>query len=316
MDERTEREYDRLTVLVRDILYNILCNDEPFDEARLITQVMNENLYPGKDEDALKALVRAEIESWLVKCGNSDLAHTKLFGMTDPVHGGIQKRFFYKRLKNEQELYDDKEQRDREAEFLNIDLPLLAKMLQKPMTMDDLVFWGFEHDGCYARFHTKDGIWLHYLSDHDLDEKYNLWTIIEHYHGTCDNPLKTIEWFDDSSPDIELSLYPIEPHQHLTFDIVTFDEKLTDIDWDDDQQCVCWGDGFKLEYKEGMYCESYVIYKNGEFLAGFEDSQACYQLGDGGTCVFVNANNDLFVQNTGDVCNLFVVRYKPTVESA
>ena len=237
--------------------------------------------------------------------------------MADPVNGGLKMSFFFDTMKEEENRYNEEGEEETDQfgeEFRTEGLEDLSEKLGRPVTLDDLTFWGFEHDRYYARFQLKNGQKenVRYILDHSFGETDVLWHFMETdwFKGRSGDPLRGIEWLKGSSRDIEWELYECDSFDSSAFDVATFGYDLTELDADEP-----WAnETFTLSMRENSRGNDvYYVHANGtnQFLAGFEDDCATYQGGDGCTLVYVNQYDDIIVYHCGDVSSVVVVRYKP-----
>ena len=65
---------------------------------------------------------------------------------------------------------------------------------------------------------------------------------------------------------------------------------------------------YKFLWKDDLYLiitnNSYCIYENNIFISGFTDKYSIFQLGDGETNIYLDLNNNLVIENNGDVSSI------------
>lgn len=130
--------------------------------------------------------------------------------------------------------------------------------------------------------------------------------------------LNDVNLIENSSNSIEYVLYPfyqdnIIPNKYLMIDDGQFiDETLlkkifsTDNTDFDLIYNVKWTDKLSLVVTHDD--STYKILSNGEFLSGFVDNPAHFQLGDGSTEVYTYNENNLIIMNIGDVSSIVIVK--------
>jgi hypothetical protein len=113
----------------------------------------------------------------------------------------------------------------------------------------------------------------------------------------------------NSCNEIEYELYPMEQGSEIEFNYIDMDEDdLEELDSSGDMAMkIKINDELmlKIDYDHEM---SYKIYKNKKRVSGFTDEPTTYQLGDGGTTVYLYKKKDLIVHNYGDVSSIVIIK--------
>ena len=137
------------------------------------------------------------------------------------------------------------------------------------------------------------------------------WKLIEKHCLKYGIPskLEGTELLPNSSSTIEYELYVFEDLQEIPLNVLFPNDKLKKIKFDDSDDfkyVVPWINGLTLEIGSNR---TYKVLLNGNFLSGFTDDVANFQIGDCNTIAY--KNNDLIIHNNGDVSSIVVVKYKP-----
>jgi hypothetical protein len=149
-----------------------------------------------------------------------------------------------------------------------------------------------------------------------------VWSVPERHELVVGTPstLKGVELLENSSPDIEYVLYPLEqccelPMSYLiptkgTFLDVSSLQKIYYQDYRSHHE-IEWTEDLTLVLDHG---KPYKVLLNGEFLSGFTDDPTHFQLGDCCTIAYTDTDNHLIVCQHGDVSSFVII--KPNFRSA
>lgn len=166
---------------------------------------------------------------------------------------------------------------------------------------------GFDYVGI---FKIREDIFVYHMDE-------NIWSKISYVLLNVQNSIvmnNKIKLIDNSFDEIEYILYNFITDKDELFSVN--EDYLVDMSCAKELVCEIkdnvysfdWNNEFKLQINQ--YDGTYIITKNNNFLSGFTDIGANFQLGDCCTNVYLLTDGDIVISNNGDVPSVIIVRFR------
>ena len=127
-----------------------------------------------------------------------------------------------------------------------------------------------------------------------------------------------IKLIEDSDKKISYELYPFDQGDEISLESILRikESELKKVKSKKCKSPKCLGDDIaelKYEWTDSMFlyiCNEggYYVVKDNKIISGFLDPETHFQLGDGSTTCYLTDNNDLVVENCGDVSSVVIIK--------